>query len=201
MSAFSAAIAAWFVRTASSVPSSTTNPVWRAPRKPSGPRPSMPGVSRISATPCKSIWKTAPVVGCASRFARPRARNRPGARPSTWRSRSRCWRTRRPIFASSRPCRRWIAAGWTSPRCAGCSFYRHCSNSPAPAPVAAKPPTSSCCRNCSAIGCWWPMPPAVPRSTAATCRPLRGRSTAKDAAQPGPTRCSRTTPNLVWVSA
>jgi Pyruvate/2-oxoacid:ferredoxin oxidoreductase gamma subunit/ferredoxin len=68
-----------------------------APKGVQGPRPSTPGASRISATPCKSIWKTAPAAGCAWRSARPRARSRPGARPSTWRSRSRCWRTSAPI--------------------------------------------------------------------------------------------------------
>ena len=40
----------------------------------------------------------------------------------------------------------------------------------APAPAAARRPTSSCCRSSSATGCRSPMPPAARRSTAATCR-------------------------------
>jgi ferredoxin len=88
-------------------------------RKRSRPRRSTRAVSRTSATPCRSIWRTAPAARCAWRSARPRARKRSGTRRSTWRSRSRCWRTTSaPISASLRPCRKWIAAGWISRRCA-----------------------------------------------------------------------------------
>jgi Pyruvate/2-oxoacid:ferredoxin oxidoreductase gamma subunit/NAD-dependent dihydropyrimidine dehydrogenase PreA subunit len=174
---------------------------WKAHPPRSRPRRSTPGASRKSATPCKSIWKTAPVAVVRRGLPGQEQGTKSAAKPSTWRPRNRCWKTRRPISASSRPCRKWIAGGWISPPCAACNSCRRCSNSPAPAPVAAKPPTSKCCRNCSAIGCWWPTRPDAPRSTAAICQPLRGRLTTKDAARPGPTRCSRITPSLVWASA
>jgi len=55
--------------------------------------------------------------------------------------------------------------------------------------------------SCSAIACWWPMPPAAPPSTAATCPPRPGPSTMKAAARPGTTPCSRTMPNSVSACA
>jgi len=68
-------------------------------------------------------------------------------------------------------------------------------------PVAARHPTSSCSRSCSATGCWWPTQRAALRSMAAICRRRRGPSTAKGVVRPGRTRCSRTTPSLAWASA
>jgi pyruvate-ferredoxin/flavodoxin oxidoreductase len=45
-----------------------------------------------------------------------------------------------------------------------------CSPTRAPAPAAARRPTSSSSPSCSATGSWSPTPPAARRSTAATCR-------------------------------
>ncbi len=48
---------------------------------------------------------------------------------------------------------RWATApGWTSARCAARSSWSRCSSSPAPARAAARRPTSSCSRSCSATG-------------------------------------------------
>ncbi len=199
-SASSAAIAAWSARTASSVRSSTIRPIWKPRRKRLKPRPSTRAVFRTSATPCRCTWRIVPAARCAWRSARPRARKRSATRPSTWRSRSRCWTTNAPISASLRACRKWIAAGSIFRPCAACSSCRRCSSSPARVPAAARRPTSSCCRSCSAIGCWSPTPPAAPRSTAATSRRRPGRSTAKGGGRPGLTRCSKITPNSAWAS-
>ena len=53
---------------------------------------------------------------------------------------------------SSRRCRRATGPGWTSARCAAPSSWSRCSSSPAPARAAARRPTSSCSRSCSATG-------------------------------------------------
>ena len=88
---------------------------------------------------------------------------------------------------------------------AACSFWSRCSNSPAPAPVAAKRLISSWSRNCSATGCRSPTPRAAPSiyggqsaraSLAGRCR--RARRRLEQFA------CSRTMPNsasaIVWRS-
>ena len=68
-----------------------------------------------------------------------------------------------------------------------------CSNSAAPARVAAKPRISRWCRNSSATARSSPTPPAAPPFTAATCRPRPIAWTRPAAARPGAIRCSRTT--------
>ena len=97
--------------------------------------------------------------------------------------------------SSSRRCRSTSVRGSTSGPSAAPSSSSRCSSSPARAPAAARRPTSSCSPSCSASGRPSPTPPAARRSTAATCRPRRGRRTRRVAGRPGRTRCSRTTPS------
>jgi pyruvate-ferredoxin/flavodoxin oxidoreductase len=52
-------------------------------------------------------------------------------------------RPRAGASRSSKHCPTSSAAGWTSRRCAACSSCSRCLNSRAPAPAAARPPTSS----------------------------------------------------------
>ena len=75
-----------------------------------------------------------------------------------------------PDPARSRPHR--VSA---RPRSRTRSCCSRCSSSPAPAPAAAKPPTSSCSPSSSATAPSSPTPPAAPPSTAATCPPPPGR--------------------------
>ena len=82
---------------------------------------------------------------------------------------------------SSSSCQPTIGPRLTSPPCGGPSSSSRCSSSPVHAPAAARRHISSCCRSCSATGSRSPTPPAVRRSTVATCRPRRGLSTATDA--------------------
>ena len=136
----------------------------------------------------------------ASRSARRTARASPTPRPSTWPPRRRCSRRSGRISPSSNVCRSTIAPWWISPTCAASSSWSRCSSSPAPAAAAARRPIFGCCRSCSATGCRSPTRPAVPRSMAAICRSRPGPRTAKAAARPGRTRCSRTTPSSASAS-
>ena len=79
------------------------------------------------------------------------------------------------------------------------SFCSRCLSSPAPAPAAARPPTSNWPPSSSATGRSSPTPPAAPRSTAATCPPPPTPSTATGADRPGRTRSSKTTPSSAWA--
>ena len=97
-----------------------------------------------------------------------------------------------PAIPETRPRRDHARLGEELPAAAS-----RCSSSPGPAPAAARRRTSSCSPSCSATASWSPTPPAVRRSTAATCRPPRGPRTATAAARRGRTRCSRTTPSSV----
>ena len=59
--------------------------------------------------------------------------------------------------------------GWTPSRAASCCA--RCSSTPAPAPAAERPRTSSCSPSWWATVCSSAMPPAAPASTGATCPP------------------------------
>ena len=96
---------------------------------------------------------------------------------------------------SSRRSRSTTDHGSTSARFGAPSSCSRCSSSPVRAPAAARHPTSSSCPSCSATGWWSPTRPAARRSTAVTCRPPPGPPIRRDAARPGPTPCSRTTPS------
>ena len=78
--------------------------------------------------------------------------------------------------------------------CNSCDRYL---SSPAPAPVAAKTPISSCSRNCSATACKSRTRPAAPRSMAAISLRCRGAPVPTAAARPGTTACSKTMPSSV----
>ena len=111
-----------------------------------------PPGSRTPATRCRCTWRTAPDASCASRPARSRRQGTRPARRSTSRPASRWWPPSGTTSRSSRRCRWPTAPGWTSARCAAPSSWSRCSSSPAPAPAAARRPTSSCFRSCSATG-------------------------------------------------
>ena len=71
-----------------------------------------------------------------------------------------------------------------------------CSNSPAPAQVAAKPLTTNSSPSSSATACRSPMQPAAPRSGAVLHRRCHTQPTAKAMDRPGATPCSKTTRNM-----
>ncbi len=101
----------------------------------------------------RSSPTTAPAAACAWRSARRRVRSRSSTRPSTW---SRCCNTRRPsgpISTSSSRCPTSTGPTSRPRRSRARNSCSRCSSSPAPAPAAARRPTSSCSRSSSATAC------------------------------------------------
>ena len=145
--------------------------------------------------------KIAPAAASAWMSARPRTRPRPSSRRSTCARRRRCAMQERenwdfflelPEFD-----RRKIKVTQLRQQQVMQPLFEFSGA----APAAARRPTSSCSRSCSATASSSPTPPAAPRSTAATCRPRRTRRTTTAAARPGTTRSSRTTPSSASASA
>ena len=84
LSASSAAIARWSVRTRSSGFVTTTSRCWRRRQRDSRPRRSPAAASRICGSRCRWLSKTAPAVSCALKSVRREASKRPGSVRSTW---------------------------------------------------------------------------------------------------------------------
>ena len=115
--------------------------------------------------------------------------------------RTSTWRRSGSASTSSSPCPSTTGPRWPSTRSRAPSWPSPCSSSPAPAPAAARRPTSSCSPRCWATGWWWPTPPAARRSTGQPAHhPVDGQ-TPRAGARRGPTRCSRTTPSSASACA
>jgi pyruvate-ferredoxin/flavodoxin oxidoreductase len=94
----------------------------------------------------RSRWRRriAPAARCAWTSARPKTKPRRSSRPSTCGCRRRCATPERENWNFFLNLPEWTGAKSRRPSCASSSSCSRCSNSAAPAPAAAKRPTSKC---------------------------------------------------------
>ena len=142
---------------------------------------------------------------------RPLRRGLPGEQPGRSRhARRSTWSRQAPLHRggtratsrSSRRCRSTTAPASTSPTCAACSSWSRCSSSPAPAPAAARRPYLKLLSQLFGDRMHGRerdrLLVDLRRQPAGDALDAR---TAKAAARPGRTRCSRTTPSSGSASA